>query len=271
MVIDPNHAKAPPHEVLASPEQLRASFDDALARRASIASVTTAYRLVDDAADGCPGLTVDRYDDWAVLSVLDDRPSDRLAVIARALVATGVRGVYLKRRLRGDLRRRAREEVAPRGPFTGEAAPAELTVSEHGMLASVSLDDGLSTGLFTDQRDNRQAVRAMSRGARMLNLFSYTCTFTVAAALGGAAETVSVDLSRRALDRGRSNLALNGVLGPQHRLVHEDAVSFTARQRRRGPRFDVIVLDPPSFGSRARGAFSVDRDYPALPRDACWR
>jgi 23S rRNA (cytosine1962-C5)-methyltransferase len=130
------------------------------------------------------------------------------------------------------------------------------------------LSDGLSTGLFVDQRENRAWLRRSAAGARVLNLFCYTGSFTAAAALGGAAETVSVDLSRRALDGVRRNLELNGVAGPQHHLVKEDVLRWLERARRRGEQFDCVVLDPPTFGTRARGAFTVAKDYRRVAADA---
>ena len=243
------------------PERLLASLAEASARRREIAAVTTAYRLIDDAADGCPGVVVDIYGEWAVLSVFEEAPIVHAQELADVLVGFGIRGVYLKVRPRTDLRRRAVEELAATTPVAGEPAPEDLAVSEHGMLLQVLLGDGLSTGLFTDQRDNRVRIRQMTKGARVLNLFAYTCSFTVAAALGGATETVSVDLSQRALDRGRDNLDRNGVWGPTQRLVRADALAFVARMSRRDSRFDVIILDPPSFGTRTRGTFSVEKDY----------
>jgi 23S rRNA (cytosine1962-C5)-methyltransferase len=226
--------------------------------------VTTAYRVVDADGDGCAGIVVDRYDDWAVLSLTEPFSEEDERALARVLEESFARGVYVKRRPRADLRRREREDLSPAAPIVGDAAPPELVVVEHGMRVRVALDDGLSTGLFTDQRDNRALVRGMSKDAVVLNLFSYTCTFTVAAALGGAAETVSVDLSQRALERGGENLALNDVQGPRHRLLRSDALQFLARAARKPPRFDVVVLDPPSFGTRQRGTFTVERDYAEL-------
>jgi 23S rRNA (cytosine1962-C5)-methyltransferase len=249
-------------------ERLREELPAALARRGAIGRVTTAYRVVDGAADGCPGIVVDRYDDWAVLSLTDPVPSEVELRLARALVDSFARGVYVKRRPRADLRRQGREELAPPGPILGEAAPADLVVTEHGMRVRVALGDGLSTGLFTDQRDNRRLVRDLAEGRSVLNLFAYTCTFTVAAAVGGATATVSVDLSGRALERGGENLSLNDAAGPRHRLIRTDAIAFVARAARKDARFDVIVLDPPSFGTRGRGTFSVERDYAALARSA---
>jgi 23S rRNA (cytosine1962-C5)-methyltransferase len=248
-----------------------AALDTAIARaadrRSAVARTTTAYRLVDDAGDGLPGLVVDRYADWALANLLTEEAVRRAPDVGRGLLALGLRGVYTVRRPRADLRRVEREDLAVAAPL-GEPAPPDFVVQEGELRAHVSLDDGLSTGLFIDQRDNRALVRETSGGARVLNLFAYTCTFTVAAALGGARETVSVDLSKKALSRGNVNLSTNGVAGPAHRLLASDALDFLRRTRRRGDVFDVVVLDPPSFGTRRRGTFSVERDYARLAEDA---
>ena len=240
----------------------------AAALRAEVRAVTDAYRLVDDVADGCPNLTVDCYADWAVVSLYSRSAEDVVEPLAQALVGGLARGVYAKRYLRGDPRRRAREDVAPPDPIAGEPAPERVLVREHDMRLGARLCDGLSTGLFTDQRDNRRRIRDLARDARVLNLFAYTCSFSVSAALGGAAETLSVDLSKRALDRGRENFGQNGISMPAHRFVHEDVLSFVPRAIRRGERFDIVVLDPPSFGTRGRKTFSVERDYATLLRQS---
>jgi 23S rRNA (cytosine1962-C5)-methyltransferase len=150
----------------------------------------------------------------------------------------------------------------------GEAALAELAILEEGVPLVVRLGDGLSTGLFLDQRANRRRVREMARGKRVANLFAYTCAFTVAAALGGASRTVSVDASAVALERGRANLAHAGVEGGDHAFVAEDAFGWLARAARRGERFDVVILDPPSYSTTKRGRFVADSDYPELAASA---
>ncbi len=243
---------------------MRALLAGAASRRDRVRTETTAYRLVDGAADGLAGVAVDCYGAWSVVSLYDASAEGLVAPLGAELVRSTARGVYVKRHTKGDLRRKERHDVAPSVPLAGEPSPPDLTVDENGMRFGVRLDDGLSTGLFTDQRDNRRRVRELCSGARTLNLFAYTCSFTVAAALGGAVETVSVDLSNRALERGRENLLRNGVAPSGHRFIREDALAFLARAGRRGERFGVIVLDPPSFGTSGRKTFSVERDYATL-------
>lgn len=240
----------------------------ALARRSTVSLATDAYRLVDDAADGFPGVVVDRYADFAVLSLFGEDGAAEAPALAEALLAVGLRGVYSKRRVRADLRKVPKDEVSPETPLRGEPASPDLVVTENGVKFRVDLARGLSTGLFTDQRDTRALVCESAAGARILNLFAYTCSFTVAAALGGATATTSVDTSQSALKRGHDNLDLNGVSGAAHRLLRADAQSFVRRARRRGDQFEIVILDPPSFGTQKRGTFSVERDYARVAEDS---
>src|SRR2546428_8149420 len=159
---------APAPDVARCRELLGAALDC----RAAVTAVTDAYRWVDDEADGFPGIVVDRYADYAVLFV-EEEPTTLVEALATAL-GECTRGVYLKHRRVGDPRRAVRGEIAPETPLVGEPAPRELVVAEHGVCFGVALADGMSTGLFTDQRENRQRVRTLSRGARVLNPFSYT-------------------------------------------------------------------------------------------------
>jgi 23S rRNA (cytosine1962-C5)-methyltransferase len=249
-------------------ERLERALSVAASARFGIAREATAFRVADDAADDLPGVTIDRYGDFAVLSTTSEEALERRHEIAELVVGAGVRGVYEKHHPRADLRRLPAESVAPHEPLLGSAAPPDVIVREGALQLLVRLDEGLSTGLFCDQRDNRVRVQSLARGARFLNLFAYTCSFTASAVLGGAVESVSVDTSAKALDRGRRNLQLNGAAGPEHRLVRADAIEWLARARRRAQRFDLIVLDPPTFGTRGRRTFTVARDYEPLAADA---
>jgi 23S rRNA (cytosine1962-C5)-methyltransferase len=140
-----------------------------------------------------------------------------------------------------------------------------MTILEEGVTHRVRLGDGLSTGIFLDQRQNRALVRSTSRGARVLNLFAYTCAFSVAAALGGASRTVSVDASLAALERGRASFVALGLLDRgEHLFAGEDAFSWLARAAARKERFDLVIVDPPSYSSTKKRRFVAEADYGEL-------
>ncbi len=240
---------------------------DAATLRFPLLGESNVFRIVAEEGDGLPGVSIDRYADYAVLAVATDEAEKHASAIAELLVEHGARGVYLKRREKRDLRRVGVAEVAPGLPLAGAAAPSELPVEEHGMKISCELADGLSTGLFIDQRDNRRRVRELSGGKQVLNLFSYTCSFSVAAALGGALRVTSVDVGGRALERGRINFAMNGLDPAAHEFVQADAVRFVRGAVKHGRKLDLIILDPPSFGTVGKATFKFDRDIGGLMAD----
>ncbi|HXK18070.1 MAG TPA: class I SAM-dependent methyltransferase [Polyangiaceae bacterium] len=240
---------------------------DAAVRRAPLCESGDVFRVVNDQGDGLPGITLDRYGDFAVLALSSAEAEEQALQIGQCLLEHGVRGVYVKRRERRDLRRAEAPELAPATPLTGEPAPVPLGVREGALTILTELGDGLSTGLFIDQRDNRLRVRELSRDKQVLNLFSYTCSFSVAAALGGASRVTSVDLSGRALERGKANFTANGLAAQRHEFVQSDAVRFVRGAVKHGRRFDVIVLDPPSFATVGRATFRFERDITGLMAD----
>lgn len=232
---------------------------------------TTAFRLVNEEADSLPGLAVDVYgahlvaqiyvsEEWAV--------SDRRERVLDALGALGFDGVYLKLRPKqaNVLVDTRREDVAPRLPVRGVPAEHEETIiHEEGVPFAVRLGDGLSTGIFLDQRLNRVAVRELARNARVANLFSYTCAFSVVAALGGARRTVSVDASLAALSRGRHGFELAGIaLGRDHAFVAEDVFTWLSKSAKKDERFDLVIVDPPSYSSTKKRRFVAESDYDQL-------
>jgi 23S rRNA (cytosine1962-C5)-methyltransferase len=151
------------------------------------------------------------------------------------------------------------EQYGPTG-----AAPVWVTVEEHGLKFRVNLTSHLDTGLFMDHRVTRARVREEARGKRFLNLFAYTGAFTVHAAAGGASETTTVDLSKTYLDWARENLELNGLMGKTHQLVRDDVPAWL-RESPVGPRYDLVVVDPPSFSVSKRGTrFDIQRDHGKL-------
>jgi len=236
---------------------------------------TTAFRLVNEDGDALPGLAVDVYGDHLVAQLyageLWEVPARRERVLD-ALHALGFDGVYLKVRPKqaNVLVDTRRDDLAPRAPVRGVAAPEETVVHEEGVAYRVRLGDGLSTGIFLDQRQNRRLVRELSGGKRVLNLFSYTCAFSVCAARGGATSTTSVDASVAALERGRANYELAGIAPDRdvHAFVAEDAFAWLARAATKQARFDLVVLDPPSYSSTKKRRFVAESDYDELVASA---
>lgn len=141
-------------------------------------------------------------------------------------------------------------------------------VGEQGLKFEVNLSDYLDAGLFLDHRTTRSMVRERSMGSRVLNLFAYTGSFTVYAAAGGAASTLTVDMSNTYQEWSRRNMKLNGFeVDDAHRFVQADCLQMLEAGPRAGDAFDIIVLDPPTFSNSKRMAvdsFSVERDWPRL-------
>lgn len=236
---------------------------------------TTAFRLINEEGDALPGVAVDVYGDHLVAQLYVGGIWEDLARRERVLDrlhALGFDGIYLKLRPKqaNVLVDTRRDDLAPALPVRGTPAASELEVREEGVPYRVRLGDGLSTGIFLDQRPNRRLVRELARGGSVLNLFSYTCAFSVAAALGGATRTVSVDASVLALERGRANFEAAGValggIGPTaaHSFVAEDAFAWLARAATKKERFDLVIVDPPSYSSTKKRRFVAESDYDDL-------
>jgi len=227
------------------------------ARREGIAC----WRVYDRDIPEIP-LTVDRYDDALVIN--DYRAFERAdaeawldAAVAAVTAALEPAEVFVKQRER--LAHRAGEQYERR---TGGGA--WRTVGEGGHRFRVNLSDYVDTGLFLDHRITRARVAA-EPARTMLNLFGYTGAFSVYAAAAGM-QTTTVDLSNTYLEWAAENLALNGLAGE---LVRDDAREFLAAARRRGRRWDVAVVDPPTFSNSKRmdGTWDVQRDHAALLDD----
>jgi 23S rRNA (cytosine1962-C5)-methyltransferase len=253
------------------------AFARACARRTSIvnASDLSAYRLFDGAGDGIPGVYVDRYGPGAVLIVHDDSGwndavvSDAARAVLDTLAPTGLEAVYVKQfiRDRSRLGGRVPAEATSPTPRAGVAQPETLIVEERGVRHEVRLYDGFSTGLFLDHRDHRRALAQRGAG-RVLNLFAYTCAFSVPLAASGAHVT-NVDVSARYLEWGRRNHALNGLESAPVRYARMDSVAYlNYAARHADERFDLVILDPPTFGAgdsrRGTRPWKATTGYPTL-------
>lgn len=261
--------RAPREESQGFARKLRANLDErtAWARREHI----TCYRLYDSDVPEF-NLAVDWYDgavrveEYAAprripTEIARHRLRDAVRVVSEVL-GIGPDDITLRVRRR----RSAGEQHGPRGDLR-----QFREVREGALRFLVNLTDYLDTGLFLDDRLLRRWLLERAWGSDVLNLFAYTCTASVAAAVGGARSTTSVELSATYLAWGRRNFALNGVGGPMHRLIRADVLQWLKRQGR-GQRFDVIFLAPPthSRSKGMRGEFDVQRDCGDLLR-ACAR
>jgi 23S rRNA (cytosine1962-C5)-methyltransferase len=217
-----------------------------------LAEGTNAFRI----ASG-HGFWIERFGDTALISL---RPGPDAKTLADSIAQTGwnPKRVFLR-----HLVRNPGEKDTP-VLLSGDAHSSPLeTVSESGLLYELDFSASYSPGLFPDQRLNRLFLRER-RPQRVLNTFAYTCAFSVVAASVGA-ETVSVDVSKSSLQRGRQNFELNEIPPEGHRFVPEDAPTFLRRLIKRGEAFDAIILDPPTFGRSGAGkTFRFERDFPAL-------
>ncbi|NLX20063.1 MAG: class I SAM-dependent rRNA methyltransferase [Phycisphaerae bacterium] len=176
-------------------------------------------------------------------------------VAEEILRRTGARAVYRKFfvRDRGGLSRDTDTAHRDPQPWLGEPVEAERAITEHGLRYIVRPYAGFAVGLFLDHRDNRLRIRERAAGRRVLNAFSYTGAFSVAAAAGSAASVSSVDLSKRYLEWSRENFAANGLDQSGHWFFCSDIFEFYKRAERQGRRFDLVILDPPTFSRPSQG------------------
>lgn len=220
---------------------------------------STAYRLVNAEGDGLPGLTVDRYAGFLMLQLYSVAWRPHLKLVTQVLQELlAPLGIYEKSRPQKTRELEAVSDSKVYGRLlTGKAAPQRLEVMENGLTFLVSLEQGLNTGLFLDQRCNRRDLMPRAKGKRLLNLFSYTGAFSVAAAAAGAAEVTSVDASAGYTDWARDNFAANRIPARQHEFIVGDCLAVLGKLAQGGKRYDVILMDPPSFSTTAKSRFTT--------------
>lgn len=256
-----------------------AAFDARLPGTAALARAmfgegeTNAHRCWHGAAHGHAGWHVDRVGDWLLVAGEGMEPPGEVAGAWPSEEGQPA-GIYLKS-WRRDVRQATREEACP-ALISGAAAPPRFDVRENGVRYGLSMEEGYSAGLFLDQRDNRRRLLAGHvghafpwlegglAGRAVLNAFAYTGGFGVCAAMAGARVT-TLDLSRKYLEWARDNFRRNSLAPGEHDFVFGDCFDWMGRFARRGRRFDVVLVDPPTFSrSKDRGDFRAEKDYARL-------
>jgi len=257
---------------------------------------TNAFRVIHGAGDGWPGWFVEKLGDFLLSqseAPLGEKQNEELSRLAKIFSARGAHHKILSRQVR-------QSNVADASPqlVFGEAAPERFEILENGVRYEMSFSEGYSVGLFLDQRDNRRRLltghiaagfplmsegrvprvpiqftddNSGTRGTRpsesnfeILNCFAYTCGFSVCAAKAGA-RTTSLDLSKKYLDWGKRNFALNGLDPAAHDFIYGDTFDWLRRLAKKNRAFDAVVLDPPTFSqSKEHGTFRAEKDYGKL-------
>ncbi|KPJ22054.1 class I SAM-dependent rRNA methyltransferase [Streptococcus phocae] len=239
-------------------------FEAAKQRRTDFSNsdFTNAYRVFNQDGDHFGGLTIDLYKDFALFSWYNTFVYQEKETIIQAfqIVFPEVKGAYEKIRFKGlgyDSAHVYGDEVA------------NLTILENGVAYQVFLNEGLMTGIFLDQHQVRKGlVDGLAAGKTVLNLFSYTAAFSVAAAMGGAIETTSVDLAKRSRELSVAHFEQNHLDLSSHHFVVMDVFDYLKYAKRKQLTFDLIVLDPPSFARNKKQTFSVTKDYHKLVAEA---
>jgi 23S rRNA (cytosine1962-C5)-methyltransferase len=224
--------------------------------RAFEAEGTDAYRLCTSAGGWVEGWGRD-----VLISFKNQEARERLTT--EYFLWAEAMGFETQRMFERLLPKRNEEREAPKLILGDSNISSRRVVLERALRFEIDFSGGYSVGLFIDQRENRSFVRKRALN-RMLNCFAYTCSFSVAAAIAGA-NTVSVDLSQKSLERGRENFVLNNLPATGHHFIADDVFEVLPRLSRKGEKFDLIVLDPPTFSRSHRGkAFQVESDLEGL-------
>ncbi len=227
------------------------------------ASYTTAYRLIHAEGDGLPGLIVDIYDNVAVVQAHSNGMHKDRQPIANALVevlAKDLACVYYKSK---NTLHASAEEINDEYLIGKREAPAE--VLENGIAFYVNWEEGQKTGFFLDQRDNRQLLGTYSAGKKVLNTYSYTGGFSLYALKAGATLVHSIDISAKAIEQAKSNIALNGFDSDLHACFIGESIDHIEKNNNT---YDVIILDPPAFAKHREARHQAVKGYQRINTEA---
>ncbi|MBE5104504.1 class I SAM-dependent rRNA methyltransferase [Bacillus thuringiensis] len=227
-------------------------------------SDTTAFRVLNGEGDGLGGLIIDYYDGYYVVSWYSEGIyTFRDEIIAALQKVANFKGIYEKKRF--DTKGKYIEDD---DFVAGERGEFPLIVKENGVNFAVYLNDGAMVGVFLDQRNVRKQIRdKYAKGRTVLNMFSYTGAFSVFAALGGASKTTSVDLANRSLSKTIEQFSVNEIDYEAQDIIVEDVFLYFKYAAKKKMKFDMVVLDPPSFARSKKYTFSAAKDYKNLLKE----
>lgn len=226
---------------------------------------TTAFRIFNGEGDGVGGLVIEYFDGYYVINWYSKGIYNFRDEVLKSLKdLVEYKGIYEKKRFDDDGKYIEQDDF-----IMGKRAEDPLVVKENGVNLAVYLNDGAMVGVFLDQRQVRKMIKdKYSKGKRVLNLFSYTGVFSVFAGLGGAKSTLSVDLANRSLPRTMEQFDINNIDLEFHKIVVEDVFNYLKYAVKKELKFDLVVIDPPSFAKSKKFKFSADNDYVDLLKQA---
>jgi 23S rRNA (cytosine1962-C5)-methyltransferase len=226
---------------------------------------TTAFRVFNGEGDGVGGVTIDYFDGFYVINWYSKGIYQLKEEIIQSITSQfPFKGIYQKKRFDVDGKYVEEDDFV-----TGERGQFPLIVKENGIHFAVYLNEGAMVGVFLDQRDVRKAIRdRYAEGKTVLNTFSYTGAFSVAAALGGATKTTSVDLANRSKSKTIEQFSMNGIDYEAQDIIVEDVFHYFRYAVKKNLKFDLVILDPPSFARSKKVTFSAAKDYTNLLKQA---
>lgn len=226
---------------------------------------TNAFRVFNGEGDGIGGFTIDYFAGYYLINWYSVGIYTYKAYIIQALEKlVDFHAIYEKKRFQ-----QKGEYIYDDDFVTGTRGEFPLIIKENDMNYAVDLNDGAMCGIFLDQRDVRKAIRdTYAKGKNVLNTFSYTGAFSVAASLGGVAKTTSVDLAKRSLPKTIEQFSVNGIDFEAQGIHVMDVFEYFKYARRKKLSFDMVILDPPSFARSKKYTFSVTKDYTKLVTEA---
>ena len=221
---------------------------------------TNAFRVFNGEGDGIGGVTIDYFNEYYLITWYSRGMyvfKDHIIKAIKSLVSFD--GIYEKKRFDNN-----GMVVDEDSFYIGKRAPEPLIVKENNVNFAIYLNDGAMVGVFLDQKDVRKSIKNLySKGKNVLNTFSYTGAFSMAAAKGGAI-TTSVDLASRSLDKTRENFTINNIDYNEHEIIVEDIFIYFKEAKKKELKYDVVILDPPSFATSKDNRFSAAKDYKNL-------
>ena len=226
---------------------------------------TTAFRVFNGEGDGIGGVTIDYFDGYYVINWYSKGIYQFKEEIIQSITSQfPFKGIYQKKRFDVDGKYVEEDDFV-----TGERGQFPLIVKENGIHFAVYLNEGAMVGVFLDQRDVRKAIRdRYAEGKTVLNTFSYTGAFSVAAAKGGATKTTSVDLANRSKSKTIEQFSMNGIDYEAQDIIVEDVFHYFKYAVKKNLKFDLVILDPPSFARSKKVTFSAAKDYTNLLKQA---